>query len=256
MPPSDRVLKNLARFGLASRGLVYLLLALVAVKIAAGQTGTAADQRGVFEAIARQPLGRVLLLAVAAGYGCLAVWEGFNATREMRGRVRRVAAGAKCIIYLVLSGSALAVVASFHLRSENKEVVDVTGRVMLHPGGRLLVGAVGLGLIVGGILLARQGVVRAYGGEIDLASASPGWRRAVDWAGVVGMAARGLVAGALGYFVLDSAVTFDPGHAKGIDGALRTLVHQPYGPLWLFGVAVGLAAFGTFSLLEIRFVKP
>lgn len=256
MPPSDPVLKNLARFGLASRGVVYVLLALVAVQIATGHGATQADERGVFEAMARQPFGRGLLLATAAGYGCLAFWEGFNATRKLWGTLRRVAAGSKCLLYLVLAGSALTVVLSVHVTSENRQVVDITGRVMLHSGGRLLVGAVGVGLIIAGAVLVRQGFVHAYGTEIDLSTASPGRRRLVEGVGAVGMSVRGLVVAAIGYFVLESAVTFDPGHAKGIDGALRTLVHQPLGPLWLGGVALGLAAFGCFSLLEIPYVKP
>lgn len=256
MSPTDRVLRNLARLGLACRGIVYLLLALVSFMVAAGHSPTQVDQRGVFEAIARQPLGRVLLLGVAGGYGCLAFWEGFNATREIRGRLRRLAAAAKCVLYLGLAGSALAVVASVRLGSENQEVIDITGRVMLEPGGRLLVGAAGLALVIGGCLLAVQGVRHAYGTEIDLSAASDGWRRAVDAAGVAGMAARGLVAAAIGSFILESAATFDPGHATGIDGALRSLVHEPLGPVWLAAVAVGLAAFGCFSLLETPFVKP
>lgn len=255
MPPTDRTLKNLARFGLASRGVVYLLLAVVALRVGAGHGSTQADQRGVFEAIARQPLGRALLTAVAAGYGCLAFWEGFNAAKKVRTGLRRLGAAAKCVVYLVLAGSALAVDLSVRLHSENREVIDVTGRVMLEPGGRLLVGAVGLGLVVGGFILVVQGVARSYGSEIDLGAVSPGHRRLVDTVGLVGMAARGLVAGAIGYFVLDSAVTFNASHAKGIDGALRALVHTPLGPLWLVGVAVGLAAFGCFSLLELPVVK-
>jgi hypothetical protein len=70
--------------------------------------------------------------------------------------------------------------------------------------------------------------------------------------GRIGLAARALVFGLIGYFLVRAALDYDPRNAVGVDGALARLHAPPYGS-WLVGtVAVGLLAFAAFSLLEAR----
>ena len=66
--------------------------------------------------------------------------------------------------------------------------------------------------------------------------------------GRFGTVARGITFGLIGIFLMISAVRADPSQAQGIDGALLKLAQLPYGP-WLLGVvAVGLMAFGIYSM--------
>ena len=46
---------------------------------------------------------------------------------------------------------------------------------------------------------------------------------------------------------------FDPKQARGLGGALAALAAQPHGALLLGLVAVGLIAFGAYSLLLARY---
>ena len=67
--------------------------------------------------------------------------------------------------------------------------------------------------------------------------------------GRFGTIARGLVFALTGMFVLLAAWLHRPGTARGLDGALRWLGQQPYG-LWVLGIiALGLIAFGVYSLM-------
>ncbi len=71
--------------------------------------------------------------------------------------------------------------------------------------------------------------------------------------GYVGLGARSLVFGLVGYFLLRTATDFDPANAVGIDGTLARLHNQPLGP-WIVGlVAVGLITFAVFSVFEGRY---
>jgi hypothetical protein len=45
----------------------------------------------------------------------------------------------------------------------------------------------------------------------------------------------------------------NPSEAQGLDGALATLASQPFGPYLLGLVAIGLAAYGIFALVEARY---
>ena len=70
---------------------------------------------------------------------------------------------------------------------------------------------------------------------------------------MVGTAARGMVFALAGFFVVQAAVTFEPEKARGLDGALRSLVKTPLGPWLLVVVALGLVAFGIYGLAEARY---
>lgn len=254
-PPSDRTLKNLARFGLASRGLVYLLLALIAVEIAGGGSSSQASDQGVFEVIARQPLGRAALVAVAAGFVCMAAWQATNAISKKSEWKDRALAAAKGLLYLSLAGSA-AVVVAIHESSQNQQVIDFTAQLMKAPGGRVALGVLGLGVIAGGVALFVRSIRHvASTSEIDLRSAPLGRRRLVEVAGIAGKTARAIIVASIGYFILEAAITFDPNHAKGLDGALRSIVQQPFGAPVLGVIALGLASFGCYSFLEMPYVK-
>jgi hypothetical protein len=80
-------------------------------------------------------------------------------------------------------------------------------------------------------------------------------RRIVETLGVVGMTARGAIFALAGFFVVQAAVTFDPRDAKGIDGVLKSLAAELFGSLLLALMAGGLAAFGVFSLIEVRYAR-
>jgi hypothetical protein len=54
-------------------------------------------------------------------------------------------------------------------------------------------------------------------------------------------------------FLVKAAVDYKANEAIGLDGALAELYYQAYGP-WLLGaVALGLMAFGLFSISGARY---
>ena len=68
-------MQAMARAGLATRGLTYLIIALIAAQIPFGGSGESADQHGAIEDIASKPFGRILLIAMAIGFGAYALWR-------------------------------------------------------------------------------------------------------------------------------------------------------------------------------------
>ena len=75
----------------------------------------------------------------------------------------------------------------------------------------------------------------------------------VNAAGILGHAARMVLFVMVGFFLVRAAWQYDAKEAIGIDEALAKLAHQPYGPVWLGAAAVGLFAYGVFSLLSARY---
>jgi hypothetical protein len=64
-----------ARFGIAARGIVYVVVGVLAVQVAAGAGGKTTDQQGALNTIAEQPAGTVLLALVAIGLLGYASWR-------------------------------------------------------------------------------------------------------------------------------------------------------------------------------------
>lgn len=71
--------------------------------------------------------------------------------------------------------------------------------------------------------------------------------------GHVGLVARALVFVVVGYFLVKTAIEFDPREAVGLDGALTRVYREPFGPGLLGVVAGGLLVFAAYSLLEARY---
>src|SRR5205085_3437492 len=64
----------LARLGLASRGVIWLIIGLLAVQVALGNQ-TQADKNGALRAIADKPFGEGLLVVLAIGFLGYAAWR-------------------------------------------------------------------------------------------------------------------------------------------------------------------------------------
>src|SRR4051794_37528395 len=65
----------LARAGLVARGVIYGIVAILAIKLAVGDGGKATNQQGAMETIAGKPFGKVLLILVAVGLAGYALWR-------------------------------------------------------------------------------------------------------------------------------------------------------------------------------------
>ena len=53
--------------------------------------------------------------------------------------------------------------------------------------------------------------------------------------------------------LFEAATTHNPARSRGLDAALRLLVHQPYGALLLLLIAFGFAAFGLYCFFQSRY---
>ncbi|MFI5530005.1 DUF1206 domain-containing protein [Kitasatospora sp. NPDC051853] len=255
---ADRWVRAAGRAGFAARGVVYLLVGHLALRIAFGDDGSEeADRQGALHHVAEQPFGRVALWLLVAGFACMALWR---ASEALFGRGRgahrigsRFLNGGRAVFYAVVCW-ATAVFAAGAGASESSDTKsrDWTATLLGEPGGRYLVGAAGLVVIGVGVGAAVRGILRKFLKKLDTAAMSARTRTAVTAVGVAGTTSRGVVFTAVGLFVLLAAVRFDPGSAKGVDDTLRTFAATPAGPWLLALVAVGLLLFGVFSFTNAR----
>jgi hypothetical protein len=242
----------LSRAGFAARGVVYATIGILAIKLALGSGGTNASQQGALRAIARQPFGKGLLIAVAIGLGGYALWRlvravlGHGPEGSDRG-VDRVGALASGVVYAGLC--AIAVEILLGSGGGEKTGAGVFG----WPAGAWLVGLAGVVLIAVGLYQGYRGVSKDFLDDSKTEQMGRRTRIAVEWIGTVGHIARMVVFCLVGSFLIKAAVEYDPNRAVGLDGALAKVDHASYGPFLLGLVAAGLIAFGVYSLSDARY---
>jgi nitrogen fixation-related uncharacterized protein len=249
-----------ARAGYIAYGIVYLLIGWLALRLAWGERKGSADATGALHTLANQPLGKVLLVVVAIGLLALAVWQAFEAavgcrqyddTKRTR---KRLAAGGKAIAFAAIGISALKVTAGAGASSTKSEQKAASG-VLALPGGQVLVLLAAAVVVAVGVVTVVQGVRRSFEDELDTAEMSPGTRSTVRTIGTIGYAARGVAFVLIGVLLGYAALTADPKKANGLDGALRTVLDQPFGRYLLTVVAIGLVAAGVFAFAQSRYQK-
>jgi hypothetical protein len=245
----------LARLGLASRGLVWLVLAFLGLSLVRG-VDAQADQTGAFKALVDTPFGKPLLVVLAVGFAGYAAWLLLEAavgrtSGDAKDKwLHRGKALLKGLVYAALCISTL----QFLARGAGSSTASSrTADLMSRPGGRTAVGLIGLVLLGVGLYLVVKGVRRKHADCLEHYRVPSALRRPAVLVGAVGYVGRGVTVGLVGVFLGKAAVQFDPQQAKGLDAALQTVAEQPYGRVLLGLTVIGVLAYALWSFFEAAF---
>jgi hypothetical protein len=250
-------LRMVGRVGLVSYGLVHVLLAALAVQVAFGERERA-DKKGALQAVASTGPGVVLLWVITVGLVALVVWQLAEAVLSHRGvpigqRVLRIVVNlAEAGLFGVLAYSAGSIAAKGGQPSSGKSFASA---VLELPGGPLLVGAAGVGVVAGALFAVRRGISTAFLRDLDLRGAGLNRSTFVTRLGRVGWCALGVAYGVPGVLLVVAAVRYDPAQPTTLDAGLQAVADQAYGPPLLGLLALGLVAFGVYCLYDARYRK-
>lgn len=243
------------RAGWAARGVLYLLVAVLAARLTTtGGSQKEADQNGALATLAESGFGRVLLVVVVAGFAAFAVWRLWSAIRgDDEKTTRRLAWCGSAIVYANLFLLGIGVLRG-HTKSGNKQAL--TARVLGWPGGPIIVGVAGLVILAVSANALRKGIKERFRHDIDEAGVPGGLLPVVKGVGVAGWLGRSLVIGIAGWFVLQAAWHRDANKPAGLDASLRSVATASWGTALLWVAAVGLAAYGLLCLATATWLEP
>jgi hypothetical protein len=248
----------LARVGLIAYGVVHLLIGWLAGQIAWGARGETADSSGALHTLAEQPFGKLLLGLVAVGMVALTLWQaseavwGYRRLDAAKRRRKQVTSWAQTFIYALLAFGAASIALGSGSTGSTSEKAATSG-VMAWPAGQVIVVVLGLLVIGFGATLVIKGAKRSFVDEIDTSQMSSTARSSVLGLGQAGYVAKGIAFGVVGALLAYAALTFDKNEAHGLDGAMQTILVQPFGRFLLTAVALGFAAFGLFAIIQSRY---
>jgi hypothetical protein len=248
------------RVGLATAGIMYLLIGILALRLAFGFGNEEADQKGAIETIGRQPFGKVLLPLLVIGFVVLATWYAAKAYKGGKvgdghsGGVKTrigLAASAVFSATLAVTTARVAIKAFEDQKPEagnGEKQKEAVAAVLDWPGGKYIVFAAALYFVYWGGKQLKRAIKKDY--LEQFAGLRQTRRKIVDPLGRSGFTAQCIVRWVAAWFLAKAAIDHDADKTVGLDGALRELADQSYGPWLLVAVALGMAAFGIFRLFD------
>jgi hypothetical protein len=255
-------LVTVARLGWVAKGVVYVVIGLIAVPIALqGATarragGAEASQTGAVAEIAQSSFGSIALWVIALGLALYVLWRVISivlpAENSAGAWLARAGYVVSAVVYSAVAWSAL----SFALRkrgaaeSDDAKVERYTRELMGMSAGRWLVGAIGVVVVGIGVYFVIRGLAAKFRDELEPGGVGPLSHESIVTLGRVGWAGRGVVMILVGWFITRAAVNFRPDEAQGIDGALRQVTGSTLGALLVGLAAVGLIVYGLFCVIS------
>ncbi|WP_258058972.1 DUF1206 domain-containing protein [Arthrobacter sp. B1805] len=247
-----------ARAGYVAAGILHFLIGLIALGLANGGSGSA-DQSGAIGQLAASPGGTFLLWFCFIGCVALALFnlgDVFFGSRGLRGKDKltaRLKSGGQAVVYAAI-GVTFGRFALGGSSDSSSSTSSLSASLMGSPAGKVLLIAIGVGILVVGGYFIVSGATRRFREKIShLPAGALG--SAVMMLGTVGYIAKGFALGVLGVLVVVASVTNNPEQSTGLDGALKALRDQPFG-VWLLGaVALGLMAYGMFMVVRSKYQR-
>jgi hypothetical protein len=246
----------LARAGYAARGVVYLIVGFFAALAALGRADTMGSE-GALRTILGQPFGRALVWLMIVGLAGFALWRVVQAVmdtdrhgRDAKGLAVRAGLVGSAVGYGSLALFALGLVTAWG-GGRGDPSRGWIASIYEAGWGRALVWAVAAILFA----VAAAHVWKGYRAGFEKYFRAPArtmrWLRPLSRFGLI---ARGVTFILIGILVLRGGLRYGSGGEgsgrPGLQDALQAVQGYPAGWLILLVIAVGLAAFGVYSLAE------
>lgn len=262
--------ENLVRLGYGAKSLIYVVIGILAIKVALGTSNILANEDDALASIGQSLFGRILLGVIfvgLVGYSIYSFVKIFNKSpstdKPFKRIINKIGFLISAIAYAVLIPSAYTY--AFGTSSmvpiviQNIQLKDILGTIFLTSLGKWIVALIGLIVLGDGLYQIYYSLHMHFDRQIKPYRLSPKQIKIIKFMGRFGTLSRAIVFSLIGIFFIFAAYRSNSLEAKGIDGALLFILNQPYGS-WLLGIiALGFISFGVYSLLScfwFKFKRP
>ncbi|WP_431799630.1 DUF1206 domain-containing protein [Halobacillus andaensis] len=206
-------------------------------------------------------MGEVLLWIIGTGLiGYIAwviiksVFNTSNLGKSVSGMITRIGYIIGAGIYGGLALNAFQI--AMHAGSGERNAEQTMSAMLLRqPFGPWLVSGIGAIIVGYGLFELYSGMTKKFLGKFNLQKMNEHERKVAEKSGKTGLISRGVVLALIGTFFIQTALSSNPGEAKGLDGALAEVSQQPFGQ-WLLGItALGLTLYGVYEITRGRYER-
>jgi hypothetical protein len=240
--------------------VVFVVVGALAAMAAFGiGGGKVVDQQEAVRAMGGSPFGDSVLWFVGVGLASYALWRfaqvatvGGDNSSESHKPGKRAIALISAIAYTGLATTAFAQAAGSSSRGRGGQAQGAAW-LIAQPFGRWLVLGVGLAIVAAALFQFWRAATESFAKKLSAHELSHDQEKWSRLAGRLGYSARGVAFTLIGWFFIRAGMHDNASEAGGLSLALRTVRSQPYGDILLAVVAIGLALFGIYSLIEARY---
>lgn len=253
-------MKRMAQAGLSAKGVVYVLLGLLAFMAAFELGGTGSDdasQTGTLQFVKDMPAGTVLLIVVAVGLFCYSIWrfaQAYYKSNDNDGWKKRLRYLFSGLSYLAFAITAIRFIGGGGSEGGNRNQA-IAGELMSKPFGQILVG-------IGGLLFAAVGVYQIYYGlsekyrkHVQKLSLQTEQASLLLRSGKIGYISRGLVWLVIAFLFFRATFHAAASEAGSTAEAFRFIETSPFGSVLLGVLGLGLMAYGAFNFVRARYER-
>lgn len=254
--------RSLSRFGFYTKGILFVVIGISAIFLAAGlRGGRISDPVGAMAAIAQFAYGKLLLVILAAGAVGHGVWNILRGVADVddtgkgiKGIIARSASVGIGIFYFILAWTALEIVLSSRVADENGHGEQLVTWIFLSiPLGALVVLLISIGFFAAAANECYSGVTGKFLNNFRSWQLGPFAEKLVSALGVISFVTRAVLYVLVGYFFFLAANLNDPYQAEGIDGALLAIAQSRFGAILLFACGFGLVCHGVLAFFEAKY---
>lgn len=243
--PTANTIELLTRMGFAARGVMYILIGYLALRL-----GRTEDGAGALEWLDSGG-GRIVLIVMAVGFLAYAVWRLSEAAIDSEGHgsnakgvAVRLGGAVSGVIHLSLAWLALTL--GIGWGGQGSDAAEQGASTALtFPGGETAIAVAAAILLATGAYQLIKAIKLGFLKHIDPAVAGRPW---IAWLGRAGYLARGVVFVVMANFLWRAGRQSDAEAAGGMGQAMDAMPAS----LQIL-VAAGLLMFGIFSLAEARY---
>lgn len=244
---------KIARLGYASRGVIYLIVGGLAILAALGKGGETTDSKGALMAVMNQPFGDVLMVVLIVGLFSYSTWRFIQSIKDtdrhgmdVKGVAIRGGLLVSSIVHVALAIWAITILMGGS-NDSSSQISQNSGGFLEGDSGQLLLAIAGIAVIGVGIAHLIKGWTARFEKYMHIPQNIEFIARPICRFGLI---ARGVVWCIVGWILINSAHKARAGEVSGMKDALLYIQEAAYGK-WLFAIiAVGLFAFGIYSVLE------
>lgn len=251
----------MARAGYASKGVVYLLVGILALLAGLNLGGSIVGPKEALQTLEPKTFGKAMLAIVAAGLCCYSLWRFIQSIFDADGKGKKpkglIVRGGFLISGIVHGGLAFAVIKMVigSSKTSGGELTEtgLTARIMSQSFGVWLVALVGV--VIGGVAVFHlyKGFTGSFKKRLNFSHVSRKTRDLLCRTCQFGLISRGLAFMITAWFFIRSAWHYSPVEAGGLSEGLGFVASQSYGPWLLAAMGLGLAAYGVYAFVEARF---